>query len=435
MEIQRLLAGATPVLLVEDHTLPVVRFLVVWRHGAFADPTGGAGTARLLVDMLLRGTRERDRVAFNALLEEMGTQVHAIVGQDAAYVRVTCLARNFEATVELVAEALAHPALDAEELERLQAEAVEGLRSERDDDDLVVELFTRRALYPGHPLARSPQGEVADLPGLSCVALRRAHERLTADQMVLAFAGDLSADATQQAAAVLLADLPSVGAEVPALDDLPEPSGLSLVVVDKPERTQVQLRLARSALAGSHEDAVGLWLGVTAFGGTFTSPFCREVRDVRGWSYTAYAGWDRRARFCGPLVLRSAPNVTDAVDCLALELDMYRALARGELADDEVEFARTYLMNRDPLERASAAQLLPVMVKNELLGRPPEELFRAPEALKALPGDAVGPIMRRHLDPDRVVAVLVASAADVAGPLTERFPEATVRVVDYREGL
>ena len=114
---------------------------------------------------------------------------------------------------------------------------------------------------------------------------------------------------------------------------------------------------------------------------------------------------------------------------------MYRSLASGNLGQDDIEFARTYLQNRDPLERASAAQLLPVMVRNELLGRPPEELFRGPERLQALPGDTVGPIMRRHLDPARVVAVLVATADDVVETLRQRFEDASVRVVDYREGL
>jgi zinc protease len=253
--------------------------------------------------------------------------------------------------------------------------------------------------------------------------------------MVVAFAGDLSMDTAVRATEALVAGLPAAAAGARLPEAVPEPAGLTVVVVDKPERTQAQLRLGRPALTGAHEDATGFWLGVTAFGGTFTSPFCREVRDVRGWSYTAFAAWDRRARLGGPVVLRSAPSVADVVDCLALELDMYRALARGELVEADVEFARSYLLNRDPLERASAAQLLPAMVKNELLGQPPGELFRSPERLQALsPGDA-GAVMRRHLDPERVVATLVATADDVIDPLRARLEDATLRVVDYRDGV
>lgn len=434
MEIQRDLAGVTPVLLIEDRTLPVVRFLVVCERGAFADPDGGGGTMRVLVDMLLRGTRAHDRVAFNALLEEMGTQVHAFTGQDAAFVRVSCLSRNFEKTVELIAEALAQPVLAADELERLRGEAIDSLISDRDDDDTVADLFLRRSLYAGHPLARSPHGEVADLQALGVESLRAAHARLTADQMIVAFAGDLDLEQSLAAAQTLVGQLPQQG-EAAVLEPMPTPDRLQLVVVDKPERTQVQLRVGRPALGGSHPDAIGFWWGATAFGGTFTSPFCREVRDVRGWSYTAYAGWDRRARFQAPLVLRSAPALDDAVDCLALELDMYRALARGEVDAADLAFARSYLQNRDPLERASAAQLLPMVIKNELLGQPPGELLRSPELLQALPAGAVGSIMQRHLDPERVVAVLVATAAEVTGPLSARFADASIRVVDYREGV
>jgi zinc protease len=409
--------------------------LIAWKRGTFADPDGGAGTTRLLFDMLVRGTRDHDRVTFNSLLEEMGTQVHPFVTQDAAFLRATCLTRNFEATVGLLAEALARPALDPTELERLRAEAIDGLISDRDDDDTVADLFLRRALYAGHPLARSPQGEVVDVRAANVELLRAAHAQLTRDQMVVAFAGDLSMDGAVRATEALAAGLSATAAGARLPEAVREPAGLTVVVVDKPERTQAQLRLGRPALTGADEDATGFWLGVTAFGGTFTSPFCREVRDVRGWSYTAYAAWDRRARLGGPLVLRSAPSVADVVDCLALELDMYRALARGELAAADVEFARSYLLNRDPLERASAAQLLPAMVKNELLGQPPGELFRSPERLQALTVGDVGAAVRRHLDPDRAVATLVATADDVIEPLRARLEDATVRVVDYRDGV
>lgn len=435
MEVQRTLVGSMPVLWVEDRTLPVVRFLVAWRQGAFADPPGAAGATRLCMDMLLRGTEQHDRVAFHALLEEMGTQVQAVTGSDAAFLRVACLARNFTQTVRLIAEALAYPAFAHHELERARTEAIELIRAQRDDDDTVADLFFRRAVYGSHPLARSPQGEVLDLQALTESGIRQAHARLSAGPLVLAFAGEVDAERATEAAEILSRDLPAQGVPTPEPVKVEPPDGLHLVVVDKPERRQVQLRVGAPALDGGHEDRGGFWLGVTAFGGTFTAPFCQEVREKRGWSYTAYAEWDRTFRFRGPMVLRSAPSVHDAVECLALELEMYRGLAEGVIATESIDLAREYLHNRDPLERASAAMLLPIAVKNELLGRPPEELLRGPELLAALSNEAVAPIMRRHLDGERLAAVLVASADDVAQTLRQRFANSHLHVVDYREGL
>jgi zinc protease len=434
MQAHRLRAGDTPVLLIEEPTLALVRVIVVFREGAVADPDGGAGTTRLLLDMLLRGTHTLNRVAFNARLEEMGSQVDAITGAQAAFLRITCLSRHLAATMDLVGQALAEPAFDAGELEALTGEAIEMLRSEREDDDTLAELFLRRALYPGHGRGRNPQGEVADLGRVTVADLRRAHTRATANLLV-AFAGDVDADQAVAATGTLVAGLCNSRVCEPPADPDHRLPDLHFVVVDKPERTQVQLRLAQPALAGDHEDALGFWLGTTAFGGTFTAPFSREVRDRRGWSYTASAAWDRRSRLAGPLLLASAPAVSDLLDCLALEIELANGLARGEIDDSDLELARTYLCNREPLARASGALWLPAVIKHELLGRPLDELVGVEDRLQGLSRKRVRSIMRQHLEVNRWVVVLVATATDLVGPLEARFADARVSVVDYREGL
>jgi zinc protease len=220
---------------------------------------------------------------------------------------------------------------------------------------------------------------------------------------------------------------------MPELPPPPEPPGLRVLVVDKPERTQAQLYLGRLAASGHAPDALALWLGVTAFGGTFTSQFTREVRDVRGWSYSAYAEFARRRPWPTPVVLKSAPAIGDAVDCLALELELYQKLARGELDPGAVDFARAYLLNRYPLEVASPTDLLLPAVRNELLGLAPDELFRTPERLEALRSEDVSAALRRYLHTERLVVVMVATAAVVVPALRQRFPGAQVDVVDFRQ--
>jgi len=57
---------------------------------------------------------------------------------------------------------------------------------------------------------------------------------------------------------------------------------LSLVVIDKPERTQTQIILGRPALKGTNPDHLAMNVAVTSFGGTFTAPLMHEVREGRG---------------------------------------------------------------------------------------------------------------------------------------------------------
>ncbi len=433
-QLFRLQSHGATLLVLPDDSLPLVRFAIGLRHGALVDPAGKAGRGRVMLDLLTRGTEQHDRRTWNAKLERLGTQLGVSMASDLGLLHGVTLERHFEATLDLVTEALLRPALADAERRDLTDELKEQLESERDDDEALLELFWRRALYPGHPLWRRPAGEPAELEALSSADIRAAHDtHLTPAELIIACTGDLTPQAAEALFAPLLTALPKHSSPNASVPSFPQPQGLELWVVDKPERTQAQLAVGCLALSGADPDMYAFWLGTTAFGGTFTSQFTREVRDMRGWSYSAHAELARRRPYKTPLALKTAPAIEDAVDCLELELGLYAKLAAGELLPGAVDFARAYLVNRHPLELATTADLLVPALRNELLGLAPEELFRVPERLCALDGEAVSAALSRHLDPAHVLGVMVATADKVVNELRERFPTARVRVVDFRD--
>jgi zinc protease len=434
-EFHRAERGGATLLTISDHGLPLVRYVVALRHGALVDGDGRAGLTRVALDLALRGTERRDRTAFNEELERLGSTLRAQAGSEAALLRGVCLRRNLEPTLDLVGEALARPALTEEELALLVDEVVDGLRAERDDDETLSELFLRRALYAGHPLSRSPHGELGDVARLDRRAVRVWHgARVRAPELVVVLAGDVAPHESTAIADRLLSGLSAAAVELPAVPPVPTPR-MRIVVVDKPERTQVQLRVACPALGGTHPDVFAFWVGIVAFGGTFTSPFTQQVRDERGWSYFASADFDWRSRNRAPLVLRSAPAATDLLDCLELELQLLTDLAAGQLADSAIELARTYLLNHYPLQLSTPSDLLVPALRTELLGRPAGEIFTLPDRLEHLRAADVARAVSEHLDAAGAVICMVATAEQVLEGLQKRFPAAEVDVVDFREGL
>jgi len=432
---RRQVDGAT-LLVIEDHSLPIVRFVVTLCPGTLADPVGQSGLTRTLMELTLRGTEARDRYVFNAALEELGSHLSSAASMEIALYRGISLKRHLPQTLALLSEAMATPALAPDEIEGLLEEMIEGLKGDRDDDDTVAELFLRKALYRNTLLARSPQGEVPELARLTRDALKQAHQsRFVKSGLVLALAGDITPDEATALTRELLAPLPTEAAIPKLVPTRPESAPLEILVVDKPERTQVQLRVGLHGLPGHHPDVMALWLGSMAFGGTFTSPLTHEVRDVRGWSYTAHAGFDRLSRLPAPMVLRTAPASHDAVACLALELELLQGLGERGLGPETIDFARSYVLNRYPLEIATATDLLMGALRYELLGRPPEAVFEVPALVSAQSVGQVNQVLAAHLGQAHRTVVMVGTASELLGPLKERFPTAKVASVDFREGL
>lgn len=429
--------GAT-VLNIRDSSFPVVRFVVALRRAGLFDPQGKAGATRAMMELMVRGTEQRDRETWSAAVEELGSNISTVPGNEAAYFRGVSLKRNFAETMELLAECLATPRFDAEEHEALIEELVQSLASDRDDDGEVCEIVLRRAHYAGHPLERSPSGEGPQVEKLTLDDLKALHaERLTKHDLVIAFSGDLADEEALEAARRILRDLPA-GEKVPPvrqlLPKLSTKPGLHIVLADKPDRAQVQLRVAQHGIGVDDPDQLALWLGIVAFGGTFTSPFTQEVRDVRGWSYVAHADFARRTALPSSIILRSVPPKENAVDCLALELELMHKLSLGELDGKILERAKSYVLGRAPFEIATAADMLNPVLRSELIGQPVDDIFKTPERIEALTDTQVFAALKKHVTAgNRTVAMV--SERDLEPALRERFPDAHIEVVDFRTEL
>lgn len=436
VSIERFSVRNVPVLFLPDRSLPLIHTLVATRHGSARDPVGIAGLTRVLFELMLRGTKKKPRNQFSEEFEELGSEIQSFVTADIAFLRTLALKRNFHKTWNLAIEAMVEPALAPDEFSILIDELVEDLINERDDDDSVADRFLRQAVFPGHPLGRSPAGEISDLLRMQAGALQNAHRNwFCATDFVLVFAGDLTIDDAKQAAEALLNRLPQGEVDNPKFTAENFPKNTSLRIVDKPDRTQVQLRIAAPAPRFGDDSIFPYWLGIMAFGGTFTSPLTQEIRDKRGWSYFANAYFRRQQRFRMPVVLRTAPALADAIDCLELQLKLLDNLAQGKIGEKDVELARSYLLNRYPFEIATASDLIIPVAMNEILGEPADALWRVPELIESASYKDVQNALHRYLTNSARVITLVATAKDVHKTLQKRFPKNQIQVTDFRDGL
>lgn len=422
-------------LTLQDNSFPIVHFTVAVRHGALTDPDDARGAMATLLPLLLRGTQTRPRSEFGAALEALGSSIDAAVGHEMATLSGACLKAHFGATMALLAEAMARPALKASALASLVEETQQTLISDRDDDDTVADLFLRKAYYGPHRLASPASGEVHALGQLTRASVQRAAKHLAASRLVIGVAGDVTPAEAAQALAPLCEALDRAPPAAPEVPAPAPPSKGRILLVDKPDRTQVQLRLARPGVHVSHPDSYAFWLGIMAFGGTFTSPLTREVRDVRGWSYFAHADFRRRSRFVSPVVLRSAPALADAVDCLALKVELFDRLAAGQLEERHLTLARAYLLGRLPLQTATIFDLLGPAVTLDVLGLPQADLWDVAPRLEALTLGDIGATVGRHLSAAPATAVAVGPKEALLAPLQRRFPDYAIEVRPYTEGV
>jgi zinc protease len=397
--------------------------------GAAADPVGVEGLHRHAALLARRGAGARDRAAFDDALDGLGASLDVSVGRDSVVLSGLALTRNLDALVDLCADTLAEPRFAQDEHERLLRETPQVLDEVRDDDSALATRWFDYRCAPGHPYARTSLGTEASLAKITrddAAALWRAEA--VPSNLVIGIAGDVEPDAAAKVAERLIARLPDHVATPPTpprFDDAAPPPGRRLVVVDKAERTQAQLRLGHLGPRWGEDDTPALLVLEAAFGGMFSSRLMQEIRVKRGWSYGAGCAI-RRSRGPHWIEMWMATAIDVAGEAVKLTLDLYADLAARGVTDEEMDFARSYLVGAMPFHVATARQRMQLAVRDETFGLPAGYTASMPSRLGALGAGDVRDAARRHLRPDDVVTVAVTTAAVAAdalgksnaGPLT-----------------
>jgi zinc protease len=414
-------------LMVYDPTLPMVWFRVVLPHGSAVEPAEKAGLANVTAELLLRGTRDRSRDVFERTLEGLGASLDAWVDSDSIQLSGSVLAENWPKVAELLAEALEFPRFDktdfGELVEEIQAEIVE----ERNNDRGLGRKFFDEGLFPGHPYGRPVLGTTKSLEAITLEDVNAFYRTWFSSQgAVVALLGKFDQGANGDLAKVAGKLEAQTGEAVPA--EVPAaPAGRQVWLVDKPGRTQVQIHLGHLFPRFDDPSYPAVWAANEAFGGYgFGTRLMHEVRELRGWSYGAYAA---------PIHLRDAsswniwvfPASKDAIPCVQLVLELFQKLQAEGVSEDELRYARNSIVNSAAFYTDSPSKRLAYEVRKRLTGYDPLALVPKVGALTLADVNAAA---QATFHSGEFFGTVVGTAKDPAGE-----PKEGEKVPTLQEGL
>jgi zinc protease len=253
---------------------------------------------------------------------------------------------------------------------------------------------------------------------------------VVADNLVIGLAGDIDEASAARLVTRLTERLPATSQREVAIDLISAPApGRRLILVDKPDRTQAQLRIGHLAARYGDPDTVELAVAEAVFGGMFSSRLMQEIRVKRGWSYGAGCAL-RRSRLPHWFEIWMAASIDVAGPAVALTLDLFADYAAHGPTDDEVDFARSYLVGAMPFHVATARQRMQLAVRDAVFDLPSGYTARLPEALATLAASDVRAACKRQLRPDAAVTVAVTTA-EQAGPSLAGAGAGALTVVDH----
>ena len=413
---------------------PLVWFDLAIRGGAATDPVGTEGLHRHAALLARRGAGDRRRAEFDETLDSLGASIDINVSRDAIALSGLVLTRHIDKVIELTADLLAAPRFDDDEHERLQRETPQVLDEVRDDDSALATRWFDWKVHPGHPYARTSLGTEASLARITRDDAAAAWRReVVPRNIVLGFSGDVTEQNAADWSQRIVERLPDH--EPPPLPSLLPPAipvERRTLLVDKPDRSQAQLRFGHLSMRWGDADTAAMLIVETAFGGMFSSRLMQEIRVKRSWSYGAGCSL-RRSRGAHWFEVWMATGIDATADAVALTQDMIVDLHENGLTEDEVTFAKSYLLGAMPFHTATARQRCQLSVRDAAYDLAPNFTAGMPTRLADVSAADVKAACNRWLDPSRLVTVAVTTASTTRAGFerTNRGPIEIVRHDEY----
>lgn len=397
--------------------LPLVTAQLMLLAGREADPAGKTGLAAMTTALLTRGARRGDQDTDAATLareaEALGGSLSAATGWRSSGVGMTVTTPKLPEALALLADVVRQPLLQAAELERERARALDALRVALDSPGSVAALAAARAWWGDSVYgATATAATLARLTAADVQAFHRAQWR--PDRVVLVLAGDVDAETARRLAQSALGGWARPASPPPVSSgSAPSPAVPPVVWVDMPGSGQSAVIVSAAAEPqGDADETVGD-VAQALLGGDYSARLNQAIRIERGLSYGAFGGAESHpagGRWSGQAQTQHA----SAAEVVQLMRDAVAGVAREPAPAAELAARQAALVGRFARALQTTAGLAGLVAAEVSRGRDPADLSHRVDAIRAVTPTQVRDYAARWWKPD-TLRVLVAGDWAAAG--------------------
>ena len=383
--------------------------------GAVDEPDELGGVTSLMARAMTEGTAKRDAIELTEASERLGASLHAEAGWDGLSVSVDVPAERLSEALELAAEVAIEPSFPAADVERLRDERLNDLlQAKADPRRRADDGFVETIYAPGSTYGRPSGGTEATVPMLDADACRAIHaRRLDPSRMTLIIGGDLGAvgeDVRSIVESRFGAWAADPAAEGPTKPRVKAARDERIVrVIHRPGSVQTEIRIGHLGVARKIPDFHAVSVMSAILGGLFNSRLNRKLREEKGYTYGAGAGFDMR-RGIGPFAVRVAVNTDVTVPATQDILAELEAMRAAPPTSAELHAARDFLVGVFPLRFETPPAVVGAIAGLLIHDLPMDELDRYRPAIEAVSDGDVEKAASEHIDPARLAVVMVGDA-------------------------
>lgn len=399
------------VILMRYTKVPVVHFRLVSRGGSSDDPAGVEGVASVATSLMREGTTTRSSSDIAGAIDFVGGSLFASSGLDYCAVRGEVLMKDVDTGLDLFGDILLNASFPDEELERERKQRLAGLDALKEEPGSIASRVFTGSIYGAHPYGK--QVTRGSLNAITREHVVQFYQRVfVPNNSTLVVVGDFT---NEEMLSKLQQKLGQWKRGETHPQSYPPPSlnqGRRVVLVDKPDATQTQIRVGNVGIDIKNPDYFAVAVANSVFGDGFTSRLVEELRVKRSLTYGASSNFPAYLHGGSFSISTFTKNETinETIDVILEEVKKYREKGPDK---EELKKAQNYIAGGFARGLQSPEALAARITDIELYDFPSDYLESYIQKLQAVSLADVKRVITRYFAHEDLVFVLVGPASTV----------------------
>ncbi len=285
------LSNGLSVMGVESGELPLVSFSIRIKGGHYLDDINKVGVANLMTDIMQEGTANKTPEELEDAIGQLGANVNMFTADEYIQISGNCLARNFNATLDIVTEMLLEPRWDEEEFARIIDATVNTIQQRETNPNNISTVVMNKMLYgEDHILGHPAIGYIDVVKEITLDDLKKFYNQNFAPNISnFHIAGDVSQSDVMKALSKLEKDWAKKDVSMPTYEVPATPTEPALYFVDIPEAKQSVIRIARLTVPANNNTYNEIMVANDRLGDGSAGRLFQILREEKQFTYGAYS--------------------------------------------------------------------------------------------------------------------------------------------------
>lgn len=374
--------------------------------------------ATITAEMLLKGTKNKDKYVLSQALELLGTKININTGTHKTTFNFMCLSENVNKVIAILSEVLRLPNFNEKELEILRKQYIGNAQNNLDSPSVLAKIKLSQIIYPqGHPsYIDDIETQIEKINKVTLQDINQFYKSNYGPKgMNLVIVGDINKDITSTFGKAFAG---WKGGHYSKNSNSKGKSVIKTEIITVKGKPSAELLISQyTGLSKNNPDLIPFQIATFALGGGFSGRLMQTVRDVDGLTYNIGASHTSDEFSDGYFIVNASFNpslLKKGEDATLVQINKW---IKDGISDIELTNKKSNIIGGFKVALSTSKGLANSILATINQGKEPSYIDQYPIDVDAVSLDKVNSLIKKYICPDAFIILKAGSIDESGNPL------------------